>query len=113
MPKVGDNHPRSRGFELLAELEAGMRFVSESRAKDGALFLFLRHTSASLVVQENADPDVRSDLLSALDRLAPTDAPWVHAVEGPDDMSLSTCPGLNVSRPANAIGTTNRLISTR
>lgn len=63
-----------------------MRFVSESRAKDGALFLFLRHTSASLVVQENADPDVRSDLVSALDRLAPTDAPWVHAVEGPDDM---------------------------
>ena len=63
-----------------------MRFVSESRAKDGALFLFLRHTSASLVVQENADPDVRSDLVSALDRLAPADAPWVHAVEGPDDM---------------------------
>ena len=63
-----------------------MRFVSESRAKDGALFLFLRHTSASLVVQENADPDVRSDLVSALDRLAPTNAPWVHAVEGSDDM---------------------------
>jgi len=63
-----------------------MRFVSESRAKDGALFLFIRHTSASLVVQENADPDVRRDLVSALDRLAPADAPWVHAVEGPDDM---------------------------
>ena len=42
-----------------------MRFVSESRAKDGALFLFIRHTSASLVVQENADPDVRRDLVSA------------------------------------------------
>src|SRR6266513_3105569 len=62
------------------------RFVSESRAKDGALFLFIRHTSASLVVQENADPDVRSDLASALARLAPADAPWVHTVEGPDDM---------------------------
>jgi secondary thiamine-phosphate synthase enzyme len=62
------------------------RFVSESRAKDGALFLFIRHTSASLVVQENADPDVRRDLVSALDRLVPADAPWVHAVEGPDDM---------------------------
>jgi secondary thiamine-phosphate synthase enzyme len=62
------------------------RFISESRAKDGALFLFIRHTSASLVIQENADPDVRRDLVSALDRLAPVDAPWVHAVEGPDDM---------------------------
>ena len=62
------------------------RFVSESRAKDGALFLFIRHTSASLVIQENADPDVRRDLVSALERLAPADAPCVHAVEGPDDM---------------------------
>lgn len=62
------------------------RFVVESGARDGALLLFMRHTSASLVVQENADPDVRSDLASALDRLAPADAPWVHEVEGPDDM---------------------------
>jgi secondary thiamine-phosphate synthase enzyme len=50
------------------------------------LFLFIRHTSASLVVQENADPDVRRDLVSALDRLVPADGPWVHALEGPDDM---------------------------
>lgn len=56
------------------------------QGEDGALFLFIRHTSASLVVQENADPDVRRDLVSALDRLVPTDAPWVHDVEGPDDM---------------------------
>jgi secondary thiamine-phosphate synthase enzyme len=62
------------------------RFLAESGAKDGALFMFMRHTSASLVIQENADPDVRSDLAVALDRLAPADAPWVHDVEGPDDM---------------------------
>src|SRR5262249_10991997 len=49
-------------------------------------FIFMRHTSASLVIQENADPDVRTDLVSALDRLAPADAQWVHGVEGPDDM---------------------------
>jgi secondary thiamine-phosphate synthase enzyme len=46
----------------------------------------MRHTSASLVIQENADPDVRTDLTSALDRLAPADAGWIHDVEGPDDM---------------------------
>ncbi len=63
-----------------------MRFVAESRAKDGALFLFARHTSASLVIQENADPDVRSDLATGLDRLAPASAGWIHDTEGPDDM---------------------------
>ena len=50
------------------------------------MLLYLRHTSASLVIQENADPDVRTDLVTALKRLAPADAGWVHDVEGPDDM---------------------------
>jgi len=62
------------------------RFLERIGARDGALFLFIRHTSASLVVQENADPDVRTDLVTALDRLAPSDAGWVHDTEGPDDM---------------------------
>jgi secondary thiamine-phosphate synthase enzyme len=61
-------------------------FLVEAGAGDGVLLLFMRHTSASLVIQENADPDVRRDLLTALDRLAPEDAGWVHDVEGPDDM---------------------------
>ena len=55
-------------------------------AGEGALLLYLRHTSASLVIQENADPDVQADLVTALRRLAPDDGPWVHTVEGPDDM---------------------------
>ena len=54
--------------------------------RDGLLVAFCRHTSASLTIQENADPDVRRDLLAALDRLAPRDAPYVHDMEGPDDM---------------------------
>ncbi len=62
------------------------RFVAEVGAFDGALFLFIRHTSASLTIQENADPDVRTDLVTALRRIAPEDGPWVHATEGPDDM---------------------------
>ena len=62
------------------------RFLEGIGARDGALFLFIRHTSASLMVQENADPDVRTDLVTALDRLAPSDAGWVHDTEGPDDM---------------------------
>ena len=62
------------------------RFVEQSGGRDGALFVYLRHTSASLTIQENADPDVQTDLVTALRNLAPQDAPWVHKVEGPDDM---------------------------
>jgi secondary thiamine-phosphate synthase enzyme len=62
------------------------RFVTEAGAGHGTLQLFLRHTSASLVIQENADPDVQTDLVTALDRIAPADAGWVHDAEGPDDM---------------------------
>ena len=73
-----------RGFsDITGEAE---RFVEESKAGDGVLFVFLRHTSASLVIQENADSDVQTDLTTALDRMAPKDARWVHKVEGPDDM---------------------------
>jgi secondary thiamine-phosphate synthase enzyme len=62
------------------------RFVADAGAREGALFLFIRHTSASLTIQENADPDVRTDLVTALRRLAPESGPWVHDTEGPDDM---------------------------
>ena len=61
-------------------------FLREAGAADGVLLAYLRHTSASLVIQENADPDVQTDLVTALDRLAPANAGWVHDAEGPDDM---------------------------
>lgn len=61
-------------------------FVRDSEVGDGLLTVFCRHTSASLTIQENADPDVRVDLLAALDRLAPRGAAYVHDTEGPDDM---------------------------
>ena len=75
---------RGEGFsEITRDASA---FVDEIGAADGVLLLYLRHTSASLVIQENADPDVRTDLITALRRLAPADAGWVHDTEGPDDM---------------------------
>lgn len=61
-------------------------FIARAEAGDGLLFAFVRHTSASLTIQENADPGVRVDLVTALRRLAPADAGWVHDTEGPDDM---------------------------
>ena len=62
------------------------RFLEQIGARDGVLLLFLCHTSASLVIEENADPDVRVDLVAALNRIAPANAGWVHDTEGPDDM---------------------------
>ncbi len=62
------------------------RFLEKIKARDGAVLIYLKHTSASLVIQENADPDVCTDLVTALKRLAPAGAGWVHEVEGPDDM---------------------------
>jgi secondary thiamine-phosphate synthase enzyme len=70
-------------FEITPEIK---RFLKQIGARDGAVLMYLRHTSASLVIQENADSDVRTDLVTALRRLAPDNAGWVHDVEGPDDM---------------------------
>jgi secondary thiamine-phosphate synthase enzyme len=73
-----------RGFlDLTAEV-AG--FVRDAGAIEGVVTLFIRHTSASLTIQENADPTVLVDLTTALDRLAPEHAGWRHDTEGPDDM---------------------------
>jgi secondary thiamine-phosphate synthase enzyme len=75
---------RGEGFVEITRDVAG--FLQQIGAGDGVLLAFIRHTSASLVIQENADPDVQTDLVTALRRLAPADAGWVHDTEGPDDM---------------------------
>lgn len=62
------------------------KFLHAAKAKEGAVTLFIRHTSASLTIQENADPSVLVDLGTALSRLAPENAGWTHDTEGPDDM---------------------------
>ena len=73
-----------RGFvDLTADIA---QFVKEAGAIEGQVTVFIRHTSASLTIQENADPTVLADLTTALDRLAPENAGWRHDTEGPDDM---------------------------
>ncbi len=61
-------------------------WIESLGALEGLLSLLCRHTSASLTIQENADPDVRVDLGRAFDRLAPRNDTYVHHLEGPDDM---------------------------
>lgn len=76
---------RSQGLhEVTRDVEAVVR---EARVREGLCTLFLRHTSASLLIQENADPSARADLERWLDRLVPEDDPlYTHRTEGPDDM---------------------------
>jgi secondary thiamine-phosphate synthase enzyme len=70
-------------FEITRDVA---QFLQQIKARDGVVLLYLKHTSASLVIQENADADVRTDLVAALKKLAPADGDWVHDIEGPDDM---------------------------
>jgi secondary thiamine-phosphate synthase enzyme len=89
-------------FEITTEVT---HFLEQIGARDGAILIYLRHTSASLVIQENADPDVRGDLVTALRRLAPANAGWVHDVEGPDDMPghvKSMLNGVSLQVPVSA-----------
>ena len=72
------------GFTDITEAVAD--FVAESGIHSGLVSVFCRHTSASLTIQENADPDVRVDLMTALDGFAPRHGQYVHGMEGPDDM---------------------------
>ncbi|MGL5167166.1 MAG: secondary thiamine-phosphate synthase enzyme YjbQ [Afipia sp.] len=78
-----------------------VRFLKEAGGEAGSVSLFIRHTSASLTIQENADPDVLADLITSLRRLAPADGGWRHTVEGPDDMpahikTMLTCTNLQI-----------------
>lgn len=88
-----------RGFtDITARIQQAVREASDARAGaaktgisetngfHGVAHVFIQHTSASLTIQENADPDVLSDLEDALDRLAPEGFPYRHSAEGPDDM---------------------------
>jgi len=75
---------RGKGFtEITGELA---RWLDSIAAEHGLLTVFVCHTSASLTVQENADPNVRVDLLAALEALAPEHPDYAHQEEGPDDM---------------------------
>lgn len=97
-------------IEFTGEVE---RLIASGKFRDGLLTLHLRHTSASLLIQENADPDVRRDLDAFFARLAPDGDPlFIHTAEGEDDMSAhvrTALTAVNLSIPVHhgelALGT--------
>ncbi|MEM9006661.1 MAG: secondary thiamine-phosphate synthase enzyme YjbQ [Cyanobacteria bacterium P01_F01_bin.86] len=77
---------QTRGKSLQRFTRQVQAIVSESGVTTGMCTVFIRHTSASLIIQENADPDVLVDLETFLSKLVPEHAYYVHSTEGPDDM---------------------------
>ncbi len=78
----------TRGKGLYPFTREVSQWVASTGVESGLLTLFIQHTSASLVIQENADPDVTLDMADFFERLVPEDAPhYRHTIEGPDDMT--------------------------
>lgn len=96
----------TRGRGLVEITEPVRRFVQAQAMATGLLTLFCRHTSASLTIQENADPDVRKDLEAYFDRIAPEEpGRYIHEDEGPDDMPAhirTALTGVQLAIPVSA-----------
>jgi secondary thiamine-phosphate synthase enzyme len=103
--------PRRRGFHLVtAEVEAALRGMP--RFSVGLLHVFIRHTSASLSINENADPDVPGDMEAALNAIVPESFPYAHTIEGPDDMPAHVKASLLGSSVTVPIGNGRLLLGT-
>jgi secondary thiamine-phosphate synthase enzyme len=103
--------PYPRGFHLVTR-EILWALPEVEKIEVGLLHVFLQHTSASLTINENADPDVRIDMETSFNRLVPENQPFVHTIEGPDDMPahvksslLGASLVLPISRGSLALGT--------
>ena len=91
----------SRGFHLITSAVVDA-LPDLEKIEIGLLHVFIHHTSASLTINENADPDVRVDMETAISHVAPEDLPFVHTIEGPDDMPAhvkSSLLGCSLSLP--------------
>ena len=101
----------SRGCHLVTEHV--LKELPELRlCKVGLLHVFIQHTSASITINENADPDVPRDLTMALDRLAPETWPYRHTCEGPDDMPAHVKAALTGSSLTIPVGSGRLLVGT-
>jgi secondary thiamine-phosphate synthase enzyme len=95
--------PHTRGFHLITR-QVVEALPELAQIDVGLLHVFIQHTSASVAINENADPDVPADLETSFNAIAPEDFPYVHTAEGPDDMPAhvkAALIGNSVSVPVN------------
>lgn len=99
---TGEIEIRTSGKRLYEFTRGIERWLDGQGMRTGLLTVFCRHTSASLVIQENADPDVQADLAAHFDGAIPENGPYAHTIEGADDMPAhirSALTGVNLSIP--------------
>ena len=103
----------TNGQKLYEFTDQTIEWVSKNNFKNGILNLSIQHTSASLIVQENADPDVQTDLINYFDKLAPMNNKlYVHTTEGKDDMPAHIKSALTNNQISLSIKDSNLLLGT-
>ena len=103
--------PRPRGFHPITQ-EVMEALPNLSQLRTGLLHVFIQHTSASLTINENADPDVPLDMESAINHIAPESFPYNHTAEGPDDMPAHVKASLLGSSVSVPVGNRRLLLGT-
>ena len=103
----------TNGQKLYEFTDQTLNWINENNFKNGILNLSIQHTSASLIVQENADPDVQTDLIKYFDKLAPMDnSLYIHTTEGKDDMPAHIKSALTNSQISLSIKNNELLLGT-
>ena len=104
---------KTNGQKLYEFTDKTLNWIKDSRLKNGILNISIQHTSASLIVQENADPDVQTDLINFFDKLVPMDNKlYVHSTEGKDDMPSHIKSSLTNSQISLSIKDKNLILGT-
>ena len=103
----------TNGQKLYEFTDQTIQWINKNNFKNGILNLSIQHTSASLIVQENADPDVQTDLINYFDKLAPMDEKlYIHNTEGKDDMPAHIKSALTNNQISLSIKDTELLLGT-
>jgi secondary thiamine-phosphate synthase enzyme len=104
---------QTNGQKLYEFTDSTLNWIKKNNFKNGMINLSIQHTSASLIVQENADPDVQADLISYFDKLAPMNNElYSHTVEGKDDMPAHIKSSLTNNQIALSLKNTELLLGT-
>ena len=104
---------KTNGQKLYEFTNQTIEWIRKNKFKDGMLNLSIQHTSASLIVQENADPDVQTDLLNYFDKMVPMDNKlYIHTTEGKDDMPAHIKSALTNNQISLSIKKSNLLLGT-